>query len=189
MKSQITGQARDSEGKLVGENKSAVAIYNEINSELNALGNEADLRIKKFDELLYKYSTDEGTFNAQTDYAIPLDSTYDTMVAEFANESRKLYNAGVVGAISGIVMSEFGAHIIIYTGTPKNIVDDINTLTINDLLNAKLKASNEKTMFDVACEGTSKSDFATYQSNLVSVLRDGKTIKFYQSRYEDIYEN
>ena len=188
MKSQVMGQARDSEGKLIGEKKSAIAIYNEINSALNALGSDSDLRIKKFDEFIYKYSTDEGTFNATTDYAIPFDSTYDTMVEEFATESRNLYNSGVVGAMSGIVMSKYGAHIIIYTGTPKNIVNDINTLTINDLLNHKLKASNDKTMFDVACDGASKSDFATYQSNLVSILRDGKSIKLYKSRYEDIYK-
>jgi len=188
MKSQVMGQARDSEGELIGEKKSAVAIYNEIKSALNALGTNSEERIKKFDEFVYKYSTDEGTFNAQTDYVIPLDSTYDTMVESFATESRNLYKNGVVGAMSGIVMSEYGAHIIIYTGTPKNVVNDINTLTINDLLNHKLKVSNEKTMFDVACEGASKSDFATYQSNLVTVLRDGKTIKLYKSRYEDIYK-
>lgn len=186
LKNEIVGQARDSEGKLVGSEKSLSSIYNEIKNALAQLGNDAQGKLNKFDEFMYKYSTDEGSLNRDYDYAIPLDAAYDTMVSEFATASRELYNNGIVGAISEPIMSEYGAHIIIYSGISKNVVNNINSLTINDLINTKLKPTSEKSMFDIACGGVEAQSFDVYQNNIVSQLRAGVEIEIYSGRFSEI---
>jgi len=186
MKDEVVGQARDSEGKLVGAKLSATQIYNEISSTLAKYGSDAQARINAFDDLIYKYSTDEGSFNNDFDYAIPLDSTYDSMVTEFAEASRELYNAGVVGAISGIVMSEYGAHIVIYTGVPQNANTDIDNLKLSDLQNTKLRMSSEKTWFDLICEKVTKTEFSEYQQDYLNTIKQNAKTTYYVSRYKDL---
>lgn len=66
------------------------------------------------------------------------------MVDEFATASRDLQKTGQVGTYSRLVYTQYGAHIIMYTGAPSNANDNIDATTIQDLENAKLKSSSTK---------------------------------------------
>ena len=186
IQSQIVGEARDSEGNLTGETKSASSILIEIEDALAQVGNDTVARAKIFDEFNYKYSTDTAFFNLDFDYAIPADSDYDSMVTEFADESRVLRSEGLT-SISELVYTEYGAHIIMYTGETSNLVNNINSVTINNLASKTLKLSSDKTYLDLVIGKLTEKEYSTYQAQRVNELKSDATIKIYKSKISAFY--
>lgn len=106
-------------------------VLQEVQSALNsALTPEAkDLA---FRELMYKYNEDGGIMNADYPYVIGVNDS--KMVESFTDASRELNDAGVYGAVSGLVESQYGVHIIYYMGKCTNLFtfNSNGDVTLND---------------------------------------------------------
>jgi len=178
----LTATARDSDGNNTDVVKSAEAVLAEVDSTLAVYGSDASARINAFTDLIYKYTSESSFLTRDYDYAIPLDDEYDSMVEEFAIASRDLQATGQVGTYSRLVYTEYGAHIIMYTGAPSNANDNIDATTIQDLENAKLKSSSTKNMLDLFISKVTTSDYNVQQEKLIDQLRDGKKITIYKTR-------
>ncbi len=182
LRTALTATARDSEGKDTKVVKSAEAVLAEVDSTLAVYGSDTNARINAFTDLIYKYTGESSFLSRDYDYAIPLDKEYDSMVDEFATASRDLQKTGQVGTYSRLVYTQYGAHIIMYTGAPSNANDNIDATTIQDLENAKLKSSSTKNMLDLFISKVTKSDYNVQQEKLIDQLRDGKQITIYKTR-------
>ena len=182
LRAELKATARDSEGNDTKVVKSAQAILDEVDNTLAVYGSDANARINAFTDLIYKYTTESSFLSRDYDYAIPLDEEYDSMVEEFATESRELQKTGVVSTYSRLVYTQYGAHIIMYTGVPTNANDNIDATTIQDLANTKLKSSSTKNMLDLFISKVTTSDYNVQQERLIDQLRDGKKITIYKTR-------
>lgn len=185
LRAQLSATARDSEGNNTTVVKSANAVLEEVDSTLAVYGSDANARINAFTNLIYKYTTESSFLSRDYDYAIPLDEEYDSMVEEFATASRELQATGQVGSYSRLVYTEYGAHIIMYTGMPTNVNNNIDSTTIQDLANVLLKSSSSKNMLDLFISKVTTSDYNVQQAKLIDQLRDGKKITIYKSRLGD----
>ena len=134
---------------------------------------------------MYKYNEDGGILNAQFDYSIGSNGT-SSMVEPFTNASIELYNLGYAGAISDIVESSYGYHIILYTNKLANI--DIGALDLEMLSQIKLSTSTveEDNMLEYVYGLVKNSAYSTYESNLIATLEAGQTYTYYKSVYKDL---
>jgi len=186
------------DGSLVETTKSVNALYNEIQSSLNACGNDDDLRLQTFINYIEKYNEDEGmltAINSQTQYyAVNLDTTVtDTMVKEFADASRALYSADGstdYTLYAEPVLTEYGYHIIFSLGTIKNEItlNNIENVTISYLFETDAMQGTNKSLFDKMFELVESSNFEEYQSALLLNLRSNKTFKYNKTAYERLYK-
>ena len=188
LRKQLTATARDSEGNETSVTKSATAILNEVNDTLSVYGSNATARINAFTDLIYKYTTESSFLTRDFDYAIPFDSEYDTMVAEFADASREVQKQGL-SAVTGLVYTEYGAHIIMFTGMPQNVSITGENTTLQDLWNTPLKSSSDKNMLDLMIENVTRNDYSVAQTHIINQLRDGMDIVINKSRLSDFYAN
>ncbi|MGD9901080.1 MAG: hypothetical protein AB7S44_00905 [Spirochaetales bacterium] len=185
---QISGKERDENGVEFGESKSASQILTEIQNALAAVGNDVEARAEIFNEFIYKYNTDSGMFNAETPYVVNLDTNVtDQMVAEFADASRALYYEGE-GSMSGLVLTDYGYHIIFYSYPVQNIVDYNDLLNIDALAlyNTKLSAGLEKNMYQKIYDMVTVRSYDDYQTGLINQLRSEANITIYETRYQDL---
>lgn len=140
------------DGEDYGSLKSIKDIYAEVASKVNAA---TTLREKEraFDDLIYKYNTDSGIFS-KISYGYmevyDLNGGTESYVAEFAAAARELYEGGKEGAVSGMVATDYGVHILYLSKLPKagEVVglDDYYTNGEYDLVYATMeeKALSEK---------------------------------------------
>ena len=188
-------------------------LYAMIDNELSTITNEKE-RLNKFIDFAYEYNQDTGMFSSEYFYTVQLDTTYaDTMVAEFADLSRKLYNEKGVGSY-GICFTDYGAHIVYIAGLVENLIVDnaedttLDTITIDQLRNIEIptnrylsgeKAFNPnsepyKTMLDVFAEKVNSSDYnTTYITEKIKEMKNalneqGIKITTYKNRYSDLYK-
>lgn len=91
-------------------------IYADIVREMAKVTELKD-RDRKFDELIYKYNTDDGIFGKELGYPVKgklgeneeYDSTY---MEEFSRAADKLFREGKEGAISEFVATDYGVHLL-----------------------------------------------------------------------------
>ena len=141
----------------------------------------------EFNKLMYKYNEDDGIMNAQFDYSIGSKGS-SAMVEEFTNAAIELFESGYEGAISDIVESSYGYHILIYTNRVENI--DLGVLSIEMLESMRLTSTTcaEDNMLEYIY-GLVKSDaYDTYEDNLIKTLEAGKTYTYYKSNYKDLLD-
>ena len=193
----IKASVRDSETGLVTETDviSAKDVLKEVQVALaNATTSEA--KDKAFAELMYKYNEDGGIMNATYPYVIGTNDS--KMVESFTNASRELNDAGVYGAISGLVESEYGVHIIYYMGkceNPYTIPADgkidlkatytINEGTVNEQVTSDilkldevyLNNLNNKTLFDLIYEGLVSDNYSQFESMNLTAMKESYKIK------------
>lgn len=95
-------------------------IYNEVVGKVNAASTLYE-KERVFDDLIYKYNTDPGIFGKTYGYMelYELGDATETYMQEFADAARELYKAGVEGAISGKVATDYGIHILYLSKMPK----------------------------------------------------------------------
>ena len=95
-------------------------VYNEIVNTVNA---QVTLRDKEraFNDFIYKYNTDPGIFNSRYGYVelYDLGSGTEKYVEEFAAAARALYEGGKEGAMSEMVVTDYGVHILYLCKMPK----------------------------------------------------------------------
>lgn len=185
---------RDSEGYETGK---TVSVYDLRNTLIQNIidyadgtytrGSQAytDYVTTEFDKLMYKYNEDDGILNAQFDYAIGANGT-TSMVEPFTNAAIDLYNEGYTGAISDIVESSYGYHIILYTNKLSNV--DLGAVDINLLASIKLTSSSteENNMLEYMYSLVKSEAYSSYESNVLATLEAGQTYTYYKSVYKDL---
>lgn len=181
LKLELKATARDSEGNETTTVKSAQGVLDEVNSALSVYGNDSQARINAFTDLIYKYTSESSFLTRDFDYAIPFNEEYDSMVEEFATASREVQTQGV-SSISGLVYTEYGAHIIMYTGLPTNVSLTAENVTLQDLWNVQLKSSSSKNMLDLFAGKVTKNSYSDAQNSIIDQLRDGMDISYSKTK-------
>ena len=184
----IKGSTRDGEtGEITSEDSiSASDILKEIEVALaNAKTN--DQKDEAFRNLMYKYNEDDGIMNA--DYAYVIGVNESKMVESFTDASRELHENGTYGAVSGLVQSEYGVHIIYYMGKCENLFEFTSEGTIDLVANytengqpmsdilklteKKMNNLNNKTIFDLVYESLVEDNYSAFENiNLETIKHD-----------------
>lgn len=153
--------------------------------------------LRAFRDCIYMFNTDPGMVNPQFEYVIGINES--RMVESFNEASRALYwnfdtnrQEGKPGGMSGLVWSEFGAHIIMYT---RPLTDFIyhNSLSVLDstfgtFLNATQTSYGEKKYFDAIVETLTKPEYETQEQNLIAGYLEGKTITTIKRNFSDLFK-
>ncbi len=175
----------------------ALEVTNKIKNYVNKAqykgktGEELELalneRAKLFNDMIYLYNDDEGIMNKDFAYVVNLDTEVkDKMVKEFADTARKLNKEQEEGALSDMVITEYGVHILYHAGIVKNVVSDINSLTAEDLMSVKTQRSSNKTIFAKIYDTVATENYKTAASNFVSNCFEFVNIVKYENRYKDL---
>ncbi len=188
---QVVAKERDSKGNIIeGKTISIETLLKNLQEEL-ALQTTDEGKAKVFNDYLYRYGEDTGVENADYPYVIGTETS--KMVESFTDASRKLNDEGVFGAISGIVPSEYGAHIIIYLGKVENLftISDVSTFNLVDkdiekLTETKLNPLNNKTVFDKIFEQLSEDNYSIFENMNLNVLKNKCKIVKHESVYMDL---
>lgn len=188
----IKGSVRNLEtGEITSEDSIGIAdILSEVEISLSNAKTK-DQKDEAFRNLMYKYNEDDGIMNA--DYAYVIGETESKMVENFTNASRELNNAGTYGAVSGLVQSEYGVHIIYYMGKCENIFAfssdgsinlnanyTENGIPMSDILKleeTKLNGLNNKTVFDLVYESLVEDKYSEFENINLDTLKATKGIK------------
>ena len=145
---------------------------------------------------MYRFNDDEGNMNADFYYVVNLDPTVeDQMVKEFADTARSLHSEVGEGGVSKMIITEYGYHILFDAGAVKNITEDIDTLTYEDLFRTYTNASESKDLFNYFYKKLSL-DSNAYNNRSQQLIDDiftrlkeeDITIKYYESRYADLWK-
>ena len=191
-----------------GERKPVKAVFEEIELKLATAGNDEKLKAEYFDEFIYKYNEDEGIMNADRNYVMGVDYTtadaesgtsytaYSNMVETFTNAGIELYNNGnakIGDLYSQEIRSDYGIHIMIYEGKVENLFSNINSsfnlssADIQLLSEARLKASEEKSVLDELYEEIDTDRYSLFENMNIQFLRAEGKITYYPDTYKDLY--
>lgn len=188
--------------KSYGENTSLTVEQLLSNLQTALDGKSVEDKIDVINQYVYEYNEDTGNKNATFEYVIGLNDS--KMVESFTDASRELFDNGngTFGDISGIVESEYGAHIVIYLNPVENaftitnpntfslLTTDTNELeqNINTINNYKLSILNTETLFDYVYEKLESDNFSKFEGLQLSVLKQQNGIKTYtfSSVYQDM---
>ena len=152
----------------------AESVLEIVKQELSKVSSE-EQKASVFNDLIFKYNEDDGIFNSNYNYIVGVDNktpsgnedevvkytTYSNWVDSFNKAAVSLYNCGegkVGDLYNGLIKSDYGYHIMMYTGKVGNVFNNISQnfkLQTNDILTlreTKLKAGEDKTLFDVLYE-------------------------------------
>ena len=183
-------------------------IKTQLSNESN-LNNKADL----INQYIYMYNEDEGMFNAESCYVVGVDSNGEgvsSFVQSFEDAAIALYNngQGKFGDVSqNYVRSNYGLHIIIYTGPAQNeniaklltTADENFTLSysqgdendpdsaIYTLYHTRVNPLVDKTYFHVLYDEIYQDDAANLQSLDIEELRNEYVISHFVDRYSDLF--
>ena len=188
---EIEATVRDSEGKIIeDQNVSASKVLSDLKLELASKSTNEE-KTEVFRDYMYKYNEDPGTQNAEYAYVIGKETS--KMVESFTDASRELNNAGQFGAVSELVPSEYGVHIVFYAGQVKNLftINDVSTFSLSEqdilkLTDAKLNVLNNKTVFDKVFELLSDDNYSIFENMNLNVLKSNLKIEKHKSVYENL---
>ncbi len=173
-----------------GKYYTLVEIQSQLQSALNSAQNEAQ-KVQILGDFMHKYTNDDNTINGTSCYYIPLDKSKDQMQEAFADASRDLFDAGNghVGDISGWTETSYGFHIIMYTGTATDVAPTgQQAVVLSRLNNYLLNPLYNKSMMDNVLELISIDNFASYQNDILNMLKEDKTIIINRNLYSDLYQ-
>lgn len=146
------------------------------------LANYSDSDKEKFLDLIYAYSTDDGSLSEGDGYVYSPKTSATKYVPEFAESAKKVVNGGV-GSYD-VVATEFGYHIILCT----KVIEPTTTAI-----------EREKFMQDVEVEDTIPYLFKEYQKNRLVVDNVDKVteaffksnlssgVKYFEDNYSDLF--
>lgn len=162
--------------KVYNKISNYVNTGDEILSNPNADADEKQIALvekaKRFNDMLYMYNDDEGIMNADYAYVVNLDTNVtDKMVKPFADKAREMHADGIKGAMSDMVITEYGVHIMFYCGEVTNVVDDIDTLTAIDLIKRNTQLSSAKSLFSLAYDQLSSDKYSSNVTNFIADCR------------------
>lgn len=146
-------------------------------------------------DLIYKYNEDPGMFNAKSPYVIGVkdEKAVSNFVEEFNEAGLDLYNNGYgeIGDVA-VAKSQYGVHVLIYTGKCENLFDGINSsfnITSEEAI-LKLNSTRpnillDKTYLDVLYDELYSNNFSYFQSANANFLREDYNIKLYKGRFAE----
>lgn len=187
-----------------GATKKAKAseIFKRIQNELDNCSTLIE-KAEKFNELLYIFNQDDGIFNSEFGYLIPLDTSVegasDSMIEEFANDARKLHEENKDGGniSKELVLGEYGYHIIFNLGEVKNLFtpeimqnkEENFDYIWTTLFKTRVQLYLDKSWFDKIYDASvdESSLFNNYLTNLTNTAKSGIEIKKYESRYKSLW--
>ena len=193
--------SQDQVGFEYGESLTYEQIYQDVYSKITSCGNDLQKRAEKFNELIYKYGMDDGSFNQEAYYVVNLDTNVeDKMVKAFADTSRELIKKGE-GSLSEPVLVEsdnyVGYHIILAIEKPQNLVSIENLDefgkgvsfdgAIKLLYQTRVMKGVDKSIYDVLYSSLSTKSFTTYQTSVVDTYKNGAEINYNEKFYKDLY--
>ena len=192
---EISVKRRDENGNEVGGAVLAQDIYDEIATSLAGQTFEEKSRI--FNSYIYQFNSDPGILNNEYDYVIGVkneedkkgEETRSKMVAEFTEDSRKLYDeylaTGEFGALSSqLVLTDYGYHIIFLTGAAENLIVSQNVLeAMGDLNNYTVSAHTTQTYFHNVYDKAITSKYNDYVLAMIANYKAGKECVTYTKVY------
>ena len=186
----------------VEKHAKASEVFARVQNELNNCATYIE-KAEKFNELLYIFNQDEGIFNTEYGYLIPLDTSKegasDSMIEEFANDSRKLHEELPQGGNMSeeLVLGAYGYHIIFNMGEVTNLftVEEIRNSEENfehiwsTLYKTRVQEHLNKSWFDKYYDANVTEDnlFNDYLTNLTTLSKSGLEIKKYEGRYKSLW--
>ncbi len=147
------------------------------------LENYSDSDKEKFLDLIFAYSTDDGSLKEGYGYVYSPKTSSTKYVTEFAESAKKVV-AGGVGSYD-VVATEFGYHVILCT----KVIEPTTTAITYD-----------KFLADINVKGTIPYLFKEYQKNRLVVENADKvteaffksnlasSVKYFEDNYSDLFE-
>ena len=212
---------RDENGHEFGPMLTATEIMGIVEREVGRSGLN---RINNFQRMIYAFNSDPGMINAQFEYAMGVDlrpvvngervgtDVMSLMVPEFTEASRQLYNfqngmamgstgdwthsaSGMGQNNDGLVWSDFGAHIIMYTRPVSHFVfSNSATMLMSDAIEYMFRTQTSysdtgRTFFDTILEGINRSEFAIAERALINTFRQDPNhgVTIFTSRFSDLW--
>lgn len=173
-------------------------VYAKMTSQLNSVKTAGDINKvgDTINEFIYQYNQDPGMLNAETNYVVGVKDgkAVSKFVPEFNDASLDLYNKGQgqIGDITGFVRTEYGIHVIIYTGACENLFDSVDSsfeLTseaVKTLYNTRVNILVDKTYFDVMYDAIYKDSYQSFETAHTNILRKNYNVYEYSGRYSDL---
>lgn len=191
LKNQITASSRNENGVFEGDTKNANDILNEVKNAVKSGSNEE--KSEHFRNLLYKYNQDDGALNGEYLYVVGKENS--RMVDSFNEAGRELHAKGEFGAVSDLVLSQYGAHILFYAGPVKNVfqIYSIDAFNFSDedimtMSQTLLNPLNNKTLFDKVYESLSSVKNSSNEAMYINVLKNDLKITKYKNAYKDLLD-
>lgn len=160
-------------------------VFNDIKAQMTPLAGNIYEAERKFDELIYLYNQDEGAFGDNDGYAVlyDLEGATETYMEEFADAARKMYETLQPGQVyPELVITDYGVHFMYLAQVPtigERKLDDYTTPgrieTYRDVLSATMLTDLQN------------SAFYTWQAEKIVYYERTETLKYYESRYKDLY--
>ena len=140
-----------------------------------------------FDDLIYLYNTDPGSFGNNKGYAVKYelaDGESETYMQEFADAARYMYDNLNVGEVYyEPVITDYGVHIMYFASTTR--VGEV-------ALNAYTTPGRLETYYDIIEEeikSSRESEAYTKWENEVLTYNYNRHVTLYEKRYKDLWEN
>lgn len=193
--------------KLYAETSSnGVSAYNILLEVQTALQSADSLQEKyeTFRDLINQYNSDPGMQNLdqlnantnkpQYEYVMSSTTEKNQMVEPFTKASIELFNKGVKGAISGLVWTDYGAHIIMYTRNVSDFVytgavgvdSTLNLFELNyaDTLFETLTSYGNRTLFDSLVDAYFTRNVSDHQNHRINDYRQDHEITIITSEFK-----
>lgn len=171
-----------------GENYGNALTLDEIMADVRKTVAEtsgAD-RDKAFTKLMYKYSTDTGGFTQKYGYKEKVsfaDGEKSSYMPEFAQAAKQLYENGTLYELSDVVITDYGAHILMLTRTTQTVAE----VGLYDYASA----SDNRTVYQIIKDelyNANLNDYFTKWNNEEIVENYDKSVKIYGNRFSNIIE-
>lgn len=163
-------------------------IFNAVKSEMSSLKVSAREAERKFDELIYLYSTDPGSFGAGKAYAVKRDDEkeFSGYMEEFYRGAMELYNQGYKEGevLPHYVVTDYGVHIMYLAQKIERGIRYLNDYltpgeyrTVRDTFEETIRTSKEN------------KEFTSWQNDRINYYRErANVVHTYKDRYKSIYE-
>ena len=181
-------------------------VYENIQIELQTAQTTESANVigDTINDLIYRYNEDPGMFNAEVPYVIGVDSegkAVSSFVEEFNKAGLDLYDngKGEIGDMA-VARSQYGVHVLIYTGKCVNLFDGIDSTfslststkvdenakeAIEVLYSTRVNPMIDKTYFDVLYDELVSDNTSYFQSANANFLREDYSFKVYRGRIAD----
>lgn len=168
-------------------------VYNEVIAKMSPVAGNAYEAERTFDELIYKYSTDPGSFGYGKLYAVKRndDTGHSGYMEEFYDGAMELYNNPeykVGSVLPKYVVTDYGVHIMYFAmeATPGKILQLDDFTTPGRYESTKIR----KTFEDTIKTAKENSAFDTWSAERIRYYQDNeKVVHRFRKRFKSLYED